>query len=93
MTLKQARAFLLALADADERVFKDPVAVGLTTLAKVRSICHSRCDKRKDFWVFWNLQEAAKGDSTRDALPFLSHNGLCICVPALSGKKEQSTAH
>lgn len=73
--VKQARALLLGLAEADERVLQDPApAVWLTALGESSVDLSLRMwTKTEDYWgVFWELQERAKEafDSEGITIPF-----------------------
>lgn len=73
--VKKARAILLRLAEADERVFTDPAPVVWLVGLGDNSVDLSlrMWAKTEDFWgVFWNLQEQAKEafDAEGITIPF-----------------------
>lgn len=73
--VKQARAILLRLAAADERVFKDPEPVVWLVSLGDRSVNLSlrMWTNTADFWgVFWSIQELAKEafDAEGITIPF-----------------------
>lgn len=95
--VKQARAILLALAEADERVFKDPApAVWLTALGESSVDLSLRMwTKTEDFWgVFWNLQEQAKEefDKAGITIPFPQRT-MHLVSPGAEGKKVHEPAN
>lgn len=73
--VKQARSLLLALAQADSRVLKDPEpAVWLVSLGdKSVNLSLRMWARTEDFWgVFWDIQEQAKEsfDANGITIPF-----------------------
>lgn len=73
--VKQARSILLELANADERVFKDPAAVVWLVSLGDNSVNLSlrMWTKTDDYWgVFWELQELVKErfDEAGITIPF-----------------------
>jgi len=96
--VKQARAILLGLAQADQRVFKDPApVVWLTALGESSLDLSLRMWTRtEDFWdVFWTLQEQAKEafDKAGISIPFPQRTLHMIASPAPAKTGEQPPAH
>ncbi|WP_339651382.1 mechanosensitive ion channel family protein [Halopseudomonas pelagia] len=95
--VRQARTILLGLAEADERVFKDPApVVWLTGLGDSSVDLSLRMwTKTEDFWgVFWELQELAKEafDKQGISIPFPQRT-VHLVPQAVEEKSEKALEH
>lgn len=92
--VRQARAILLGLAQADERVFKDPApVVWLTGLGDSSVDLSLRMwTKTEDFWgVFWELQELAKEEFDKQGISIPFPQRTVHLVPPAPEEKPEKT--